>query len=255
MWGGAKLPVDWYRSSVALDSSAMYWERGGEELARFAIRVLGLECHERILDLACGIGGRTNELCRLGFDVVGVDSSEWLLEAAAGEAEVQGLWPYFVEEDPRYIGFDSEFDVVLSLGGGALEHFDYDEENVRAFRAAARALRPGGRLLMQMPNVLYVEQQLPERTWVEEGESTSLIEQHWNAPTHRLDGVIRHLLAFEAPDDMGDPMPFQRRLYTIEELAEVFEAVGLRLADVFDEEGRPCVPDDGQQQLFVEARV
>jgi SAM-dependent methyltransferase len=217
--------------------------------------VLGLEGHERILDLACGVGNRTNELCRAGFEVTGADLNEWLLEAAAGEAQLQGLWPDFIEEDPRYLEFDREFDVVLSLGGGALEHFAYDGENLRAFGAAARALRPGGRLLMQIPNVLYVEMHLPERTWIEEGEVIELIEQHWNGPTRRLDGVIRALLAFEAPEWTDEPIPFQRRLYTVEELAEVFEAVGLRLADVFDERGSPCAPSDAQQQLFVEARA
>ena len=74
-----------------------------------------------------------------------------------------------------------------------------------------------------------------------------------NEPTRRLDGVKRTLMEFDPPQ-YCKPEPFQRRLYTIEELAEIFADVGLRLADVFDERGRPCAPSDAEQELYVEAR-
>jgi SAM-dependent methyltransferase len=251
---GAGVPVDWYRSSFSPNFHSLNWEEGGEEKAELALAILKPEGSERILDLACATGRRTLELCRRGFDVVGVDIRDGLLEVAGCEAERLGLWPYFVEEDPRYLEFDREFDLVLSLGGGALEHFDFDEENRRAFEAAARALRPGGRLLMQVPNVLHVESHLPERTWIAVNGAVELIEQFWNAPTRRIDGTRTSLLACEPLED-AEPVPFQRRLYSIEELAEVFDSVGLHLADVFDEEGAPCVPSDVQQELYVEAHA
>jgi SAM-dependent methyltransferase len=250
---GAEIPADWYRTSLSENVDALYFERGGEAKAVLVVRMLDPEEHERILDLACATGQRTLALSRLGFDVVGADTNEELLSSAGGEAELQNLWPHFVEEDPRRLEFDREFDIVLSLGGGALEHFDYDEENLLAFAAAARALRPGGRLLMQLPNVLHVEAHLPERTWIEESETIELIEQHWHEPTRRLHGTRRSLLACEHPGE-SEAVPFQRRLYTVEELAEIFASVGLGLANVFDEAGQPCVPSDEQRELFVEAR-
>ncbi len=160
---GTGVPVDWYRTSFAPNFQSLYWEEGGEEKVALALAMLEPDGHERVLDLACATGQRTLELCRRGFDVVGVDIRDALLEAAAGEAQIRDLWPYFVEEDPRYLDFKQEFDLVLSLGGGSFEHFDYDEENLRAFESVARALRPGGRLLMQIPNVLHVEAHLPEK--------------------------------------------------------------------------------------------
>ena len=249
----AGAPANWYRSSFAADVSALYYEEGGEETAQLAIAMLGLEGWERTLDLACATGRRTLELAREGFNVIGIDVSADLLEPAGAEAESEDLLPWFYERDPREMGFEREFDVVLSLGGGAFEHFDSDEENLRAFAAAARALRPGGRLLMQTPNVLHVEAHLPPRTWFQTEETIELIEQQWNGPTRRLDGVKRTLMEFDIPR-YCEPEPFQRRLYTIEELAEIFAAVGLRLVDVFDERGHPCAPSDVEQELYVEAR-
>jgi SAM-dependent methyltransferase len=218
----AGVPVDWYRTSFAADVSALNFERNGEEKARLALRMLEPEGWERVLDLACATGRRTLELCRAGFDVLGVEANPHLLETAAGEAELQGLGPRFLEEDPRRLELEREFDIVLSLGGGAFEHFDYDDESLRAFEAASRALRPGGRLLMQTPNVLYVEAHLPERTWVQDGEAVTLIEQHWNEPIHRLDGLRRTLVECDS-FEQAEPEPFQRRLYTVEELAAIFD--------------------------------
>jgi len=249
---GTGIPADWYRTSFSSNFHALYWEEGGEEKVALALAMLEPDGHERVLDLACATGRRTLELSRRGFEVVGVDIRDGLLEVAGCEAEMQDLWPYFVEEDPRYLDFENEFDLVLSLGGGALEHFDFDEENLRAFEAASRALRPGGRLLMQIPNVLYVEAHLPERIWIAGGEAVDLIEQYWNEPTHRIDGTRTSILTCELAED-AEAVPFQRRLYSVEELAEIFESVGLRLADVFDEHGEPCAPTDAQQELYVEA--
>ncbi|HSS04610.1 MAG TPA: class I SAM-dependent methyltransferase [Solirubrobacterales bacterium] len=247
-------PADWYRTSFAPNFHSLYFEQGGEEKVELALAMLKPSGHERILDLACATGRRTLELSRRGFGVLGVDIRQELLEVAACEAQLLDLWPRFLEEDPRYLDFEHEFDLVLSLGGGSFEHFDYDGENLRAFEAAARALRSEGRLLMQVPNVLHVEAHLPERTWLTGSEAVDLVEQHWNEPTHRLDGTRKSMLECEDPED-AEPVPFQRRLYSVEELAEIFEAVGLHLANVFDENGAPCAPTDAQQEIYVEARV
>ena|SRR5680860_269041 len=118
-------PTDWYRTSFASDFSALHFEEGGEESARLAVEMLGLEGHERILDLACAIGGRSIELARRGFDVIGVDIRAELLEVAGGEADPECISPWFAEEDPRYLDYEAEFDVVLSLGGDQdLTRFD-----------------------------------------------------------------------------------------------------------------------------------
>lgn len=253
-----KVPHDWYRSSFAPDPLPLYWEEGAEEKLGIVLDALQLGGSERVLDLACATGLRVAELCRRGFQVIGVDVCEELLSIAGGGAELLGIYPYFVQVDPREILFEDEFDLILSMGGGAFGHFETDEDDLEAFAAAARALRSGGRLVVQAPNVRHVEEHLPARTWLVElegdaDESLRLVEQEWNDVDRRIEGTIRAILPGEAIDD-SEPVPFQRRLYTLEEMAGVFEHVGLGLADVFDEDGDRCAPTDVEQELFVEAR-
>lgn len=249
------LPTDWYHTSFAENFDALFWEEGGEEKAELALEMLKPEKGQRILDLACATGRRTLELSRRGFNVYGVDIRPSLLEIAAVEARQEDLWPHFKEEDPRYLDFSNEFDLVLSLGGGAFEHFEYDKESLRAFEAATQALRVGGRLLMQIPNVLYVEEHLPARTWLIGNRALDLVEQYWDETTRRIVGTRKSLLEEESyNDEMSESVPLERRIYSVEELAMTFESVGLLLVNVFDENGDHCTPTDAQKEIYVEAQ-
>lgn len=249
------LPFDWYRTSFAPNFSSLFWEEGGEEKARLALSMLQPGRDDHFLDLACASGRRTLELSRKGFSVVGVDIRGCLLELAGCEAREEDLWPRFVEEDPRYLEFEREFDVALSLGGGSFEHFDYDEENLRAFRAAARALRLRGRLLMQIPNLLYVEKHLPDNAMLMGCRAVDVVEQWWDPATRRLNATTRCYLEEEFYDEkMAPTVTVQRRVYSVEELAEIFESLGMSLGNVYDEHGAACTPSDSQQEIYVEAR-
>jgi SAM-dependent methyltransferase len=247
------LPVDWYRSTLSGDTRTLFWEDGADEKVEKALAMLEAEGHERILDLACTSGQRTLELSRRGFCVVGSDIDAHLLEIGGCEAADEDIYPHFHESDPRDLAFLREFDLVLSLGGGALGFFDNDDEDLHILQRVSQALRPGGRFLLQMPNVIYIETQLPERTWVSGKSTTLLVDQEWDDYAGRLEASVTALIEGESFEEV-DAVPFRRRVYSVEELAQAFESVGMELADVFDEEGRRCAPAECHQQVFVEAR-
>lgn len=251
--GTGNLPVDWYRSTFSGDTRALFWEDGVEEKVTLALALLGPSGAERILDLACTTGQRTLELARRGFSVVGTEVDEYLLEVGGCEAEAEDIYPWFHESDPRHLEFLREFDLVLSLGGGAFGYFDDDSDDRLVFQRVSQALRPGGRLLMQTPNVIYVEAHLPDRTWLPGKWTTQLVEQAWDGESRRLEASVMALIEGETFEEL-DTVPFRRRIYSVEELAQIFESVGMELVDVFDEAGTPCAPTDRQLQVFVEAR-
>lgn len=230
----------------------MSWEGEVGEKVDLLLGMLAARAEERVLDLACATGGIAIELSRRGFSTIGVDPREDLLEIAGWEAEAADVWPYFFCEDPREVEFRGEFDLVLSVNGGAFGHRGDDAEDIRGFEAAARALRPGGRLLMQVPCLPHLEQRLPPRTWFTTGETMELIEAGWNAGTRRIEGAA---VSVECAQELErrEPHPFQRRVYSVEELAAIFERVGLRLLDVYDEHGKPCTPTVAQRELYVVA--
>jgi SAM-dependent methyltransferase len=251
--GAGRVPADWYRSSLAGEIKALFWEEGAGERVALALAILKPDGRERILDLACATGQRTLELNRRGFGVVGTDIDEFLLEVGGCEAEIEDLYPLFTCADPRDLEYLREFDLVLSLGGGAFGYFDHDGDDRIIFQRVAQALRPEGRLLMQIPNLVYVESHLPETAWIYGDETSELVEHVWNASTRRIEGSITSMGDGEQPVE-EEPVPFRRRIYSVEELATIFDSVGMELVDVYDEHGARCAPTERQQEIFVEAR-
>jgi len=249
--GKGQVPVDWYRSSFSEDTRPLYWEQGAAEKVDLALAVLELSGRERVLDLACMSGQRTLELSRRGFCVVGTDVDEFLLEIGGCEAETEDIYPFFTEADPRELAYLREFEAVLSLGGGAFGHFEDDEEDRRVLQCVSQALRPGGRLLMQTPNLAYVERCLPETAELEDGEASTTVEQAWHEETRRITGWCDSIV--EGEPNLEGAVPFARRVYSVEELAQLFESVGMELLEVYGEDGERCAASEDQQELYVVA--
>ena len=109
-----------------------------------------------ILDAGCGTGVFSFELSKRHPEarVVGVDSDPSLIARAGEIAKRAGLAGCsFLEGDVTNLGFESEFDLVVSVDN--LEHV---EDDTGAMRTLLHALRPGGRLVVHVPGY--------ERRWI-----------------------------------------------------------------------------------------
>lgn len=108
------------------------------ELGREVLDWLDPQPGERILDLGCGDGALSDKLVQAGADVLGVDASEELLEAARGRGlEVMPM-------DGQLLTFENEFDAVFS---NAALHWMTRATDV--VQGVARALKPGGRFVAE----------------------------------------------------------------------------------------------------------
>jgi SAM-dependent methyltransferase len=101
-----------------------------------------------ILDYGCGSGVLLRELAARGFQVTGVDVSEGMLDAArrnladAGSVRLERVGPDFLG---AYL--DAAYDVITSLG--VLEYLD---DPWRLLEMLADVLKPGGSLIISVPN-------------------------------------------------------------------------------------------------------
>jgi SAM-dependent methyltransferase len=248
-----EIPQDWYVTAFDGASAEMAWtERTGQEVNR-ALKMLRPQGGERILDLACGSGRHALELVRQGFSVVGADISPELIGIARKDATEQGLEAEFVEADLRELDFEDEFDFVLNLNDGAVGYFETDEENHRTFEVIARSLKPGGRNLVQLPNVLYARAHLPQRSWIPSANMVELVEHRWNKSDSYMEGAMIPLRFGEVLEGLDKRIEFRQRLYTVEELRDIYASVGMTLERVFHGNGRPKEPTDAQFEIFVTA--
>jgi 2-polyprenyl-3-methyl-5-hydroxy-6-metoxy-1,4-benzoquinol methylase len=103
----------------------------------------------RVLEVGCGRGATLLELARCGANVVGLDYAESSISTCEALRSTVGLdgRADFVLGDARSLPFASEsFDLVYSIG--LLEHF---EQPSVLLSEQHRVLRPGGFLLVQVP--------------------------------------------------------------------------------------------------------
>lgn len=138
--------------------------------ARELIRMLELRPDETVLDIGCGDGKVTAEIAGLlpRGQVVGIDSSAEMIRFASLEfPPVRCANLRFEVMDAREMTFDAEFDAVFS---NAALHWILDHRPVLG--GIARALRPGGRVLLQMggrgnaAQVLEIlDEMLPNEPW------------------------------------------------------------------------------------------
>src|SRR5690625_2490277 len=151
---------------------------------KFIHNQVGIRTDFEILDVGCGDGLHSVELAKTGCSVTGLDLSRTLLEQGLQNANRQNAPVRFIEADMREMNFERRFDLIMCLNS-TFGYFD-DAENLRVLRAMARALKPGGHLILDVINRDWVVAQCPERAWWEAPERVILEETDFDALTSRL---------------------------------------------------------------------
>jgi SAM-dependent methyltransferase len=204
---------------------------GGEE-ARFILSALGLCRGDAVLDAPCGAGRVSLHLARAGCVVTGIDLRDTFIRRARRRFRVAGLHGTFRVLDLRRLDMEGQFDGIINWGGS----FGYfsEAENARLVQAYARALRPGGRLLIEQPgreHILRHFQRVMRR-----GSYT--FRNRWDARNQRVESRW-----YESGAD-GRRNASSMRLYTPAQLRDLFELGGLivervQKSVIFDAWGNP----------------
>ena len=96
-----------------------------------------------LLDLACGTGSLSERLAGLGFDVIGVDSSEEMLNCALDKKFDSGLPIQYLRQDMRSLDMFGTIDVtVCSLDG--INHLENKEDVLKVFERVSLFCDPAG---------------------------------------------------------------------------------------------------------------
>jgi ubiquinone/menaquinone biosynthesis C-methylase UbiE len=125
-------------------------ERTQEDVEKI-VELIELEPGAQILDCPCGHGRIANALAERGFRVTGIDSSEFFLERARADAAARGAEVEFVQGDMRDLPWRGRFDGLVNW----FTSFGYfsDDQNKAVLRQFHRALKPGGRLVLETQNI------------------------------------------------------------------------------------------------------
>jgi 2-polyprenyl-3-methyl-5-hydroxy-6-metoxy-1,4-benzoquinol methylase len=200
-------------------------EQTGREVS-FLREALSPPAGGEILDVGCGYGRHALELAQQGFRLTGLDLSLPMLIRAADHAQKRGLSVNFVHADMREMTYNGQFDAAYCM----LSSFGYfdEETNLRVATAICRALKPGGRFLLDIINRDYIVRDLPSRVWWEGDGCVVLEEVDFNYHTSRV--LIRRSVVFG--NGRQSEQEISLRAYSLHEVGKLLRQAGLRVLDV-----------------------
>lgn len=220
--------AEWWRTFFTGPVVDFWLAVPSEELTRaeadFIEEALDARPRGEILDVPCGGGRHCRELARRGFAMTGVDVSPGFLDAArAGPASPPGsiAWE---RREMRDLPWPGRFDGAFSFGNS----FGYldDEGNAAFLKAAARALRPGGRFALEACYIAEIV--LPtfqDRTWFDVAEMLVLAHRSYDPATSRLHVEYRWIR-----DGAAETRAMSARIYSCREILGLLVEAGF--ADV-----------------------
>jgi len=185
-----------------------------------------------VLDLACGTGSQVFWLMKIGFEVVGVDISEKMLEIAKGKSKHDDLDVNFILGDMRTskIGqFDAVLTIFNAMGHLTKEDFEKAIQNIHA------NLNVGGLYIFDIFNLSYLLEgdNITKLTidWQKKYDDKTVREIQYSTIT--TDGVLASYDIYH--EQVGSEEPkisnaFQTlQVYTAEQLKEMLEGNGFEI--------------------------
>lgn len=188
-----------------------------------------------VLDLGCGTGTLTELLYCAGFDMIGIDNSEEMLELAMRKRERSGSDILYLLQDMR------EFELYGTVGAvcsvcDSLNYMLEDADMVKVFSLVNNYLYPGGVFVFDFNTVYKYEQVIGDATIAENRDDCSFIwENYYDAGSQ----VNEYDLTVFVREPEGDRFrrfteTHYQRGYTLGQMKGFLEEAGLLFVRALD---------------------
>ena len=227
-------------------------EYGISELATDKDSTLDSE-RNLVLDLGCGTGTLTELLAQKGYDMIGVDYSQEMLNIAMDKKEASGLGILYLCQDMRELDLYSTVGTVIS----ACDSVNYlleEEDVVETFRLVNKFLYPGGVFIFDFNTVYKYEQVIGDTTIAENREDCSFI---WDNFYHEEECINEYDLTIFVKEEGELFRKFTethyQRGYTLEEMVTFVKKAGMEFVKAIDADTHDA-PTDTSERIYIIAR-
>lgn len=208
-----------------------------------------------VLDLCCGTGTLTAMLAQAGYDMIGVDYSEDMLEHAIEKREKCGKDILFLCQDMREFELYGTVKAVV-CACDSLNYITEEEDLMQVFRLVNNYLDPGGLFLFDMNTVYKFQELMGDNVFAENSEKGSYI---WENHYEEEQQINEYAITFYLREEHDKYQRFEEfhyeRAYSLEKIKELLGKAGLEFIAVYDnytlDEPRP----DSERLCFIAREV
>lgn len=206
-----------------------------------------------VVDLACGTGEIAWRLRRKGYETIGVDMSQEMLEIASQKCPSDVL---LLHQDMRELELHAPVEAVVCLCDG-MNYMISEEDMSKVFARVASCLAEGGVFIFDLKTEYFYREILGDGILADNRENASYI---WDNAYDRDSGINTYLLTlYELVDDDRDLFLrtdelHRQRAYPPEQVRGMLEASGFDLAGIY-EALTERAPDEESERLYFVARL
>ncbi len=211
--------------------------------------------HNSILDLGCGTGTLTELLARQGYDMIGIDNAQEMLQIAMDKRDASGLDILYLLQDMREFELYGTVGAVISVCD-SVNYLLEEEDIVRTFRLVNNYLFPKGIFIFDFNTVYKYAAVIGDATIAENREECSFI---WDNYYHEAEQINEYDLTIFVRQKTGEGLyrRFQethyQRGYELEQMKDFLRQAGLVFLEAIDADTQEAVRNESER-IYVVAR-
>ena len=207
-----------------------------------------------VLDLGCGTGTLTELFYRKGYDVIGVDFSQEMLNIALDKKEKSGSEILYLCQDMRELDLYSTVGTVVS----ACDSVNYlleEEDVIETFRLVNNYLYPGGIFIFDFNTVYKYEQVIGDTTIAENRDDCSFIWDNFYHEEACINEYDLTIFVKEGKEELFRKFTetHYQRGYTLEEMKAFIKAAGMEFVKGVDADTHKT-PTEISERIYIIAR-
>lgn len=206
-----------------------------------------------VVDLGCGTGTLTELMYQKGYDMIGVDISESMLNIAMAKKEISGSEILYLLQDMRELELYSTVGTVYSVCD-SLNYILEEEELSAVFSLVNNYLFPGGIFIFDFNTAYKYREIIGDTTIAENREDCSFIWENFYDPEEEINEYDLTVFVREEDERFRKftETHFQRG-YTVEQMTELVERAGMTVVEMMDADTGEVVTDTSER-VYVVAR-
>ncbi len=204
-----------------------------------------------VVDLGCGTGTLTELMYLKGYDMIGVDASESMLNIAMEKKEKSGSEILYLQQDMRELELYSTVGTIFSVCD-SLNYILDEDELLEVFSLVNNYLFPGGIFIFDFNTDHKYRDIIGETTIAENREDCSFIWENFYDPEEEINEYDLTVFVREEGDTFRrfTETHFQRG-YTVEQMLALVGRAGMSVVEVLDADTGEAVTDRSQRVYVI----